>query len=75
MNRTMYFLRKENMKSIKKKLDSQYNLELCFKNKNEMILKNNELLISCKNKYISVVIYNNSSVNLAYKVQKLLGDN
>ena len=60
MNNTMYFLRKKSMNYIEWKLNGQFDLKLCFKDKKERIFKNSELLITCKNKYISVLIYDDS---------------
>ena len=45
------------MDSIEEMLVEYFKLELCFKNKAERIFKNAELLITCKNKYVSVLVY------------------
>ena len=50
MNNTMYILRKKSMNYIERKLLEQSDLKLCFKNKKERIFKNDELLITCKDK-------------------------
>lgn len=45
------------MNYIEQKLIQQFNFRLCYKNKKERIFKNNELLITCKDKFILVFIY------------------
>ena len=68
MNNAMYILRKKNMNYIQSKLVNQFGLKLCFKNKNERIYKNNEMLITCKNKYISIFIYNDIGESQAHEI-------
>lgn len=68
MNNTMYFLRKKNMRYIEQGLIEHFGLELCYKDKKEKILKNNKMLITCKNKYISILVYNYDNKKLAYNI-------
>ena len=63
MNNTMYFLRKKSFNYIERELIRQFDLRLCYKNKQESIFKNNELLITCKDKFISVLIYDKDDRN------------
>lgn len=70
MNNTMYFLRKKSMNYIERKLIGQFNLKLCYKNRMERIFKDDELLITCKDKYIMVLIYANCNRNKAYNIAK-----
>lgn len=57
MNNTIYISRSKSMDSIEEMLIRYFKLELCLKNKTERIFKNAELLITCKNKYVSVLVY------------------
>lgn len=57
MNKKMYFLRKGISSDFIKKLGNAYSLDLVYKDKSEMIFKNNLLMIVCKKKYISVLVY------------------
>ena len=66
MNNTMYILRKKSMNYIERKLVEQSDLKLCFKNKND------ELLITCKDKYIAVLVYNESYKDKANSVVNLI---
>jgi len=68
MNNTMYFLRKKSFNDIEHDLMEKLNLKLCFKNKKERIFKNNELLITCKDKYISVLIYDDSHKSIVCSI-------
>lgn len=72
MNNTMYILRKKSMNYIERKLVEQSDLKLCFKNKKERIFKNDELLITCKDKYIAVLVYNESYKDKANSVVNLI---
>lgn len=58
MSDTMYIIRKKDLDCIEKNLTDNFGLKLCFKNKKERIFKNDELLITCKKKYISILVYN-----------------
>ena len=55
MCKTKYILRNEKMKLIQNKLTKEFNMKLCFRSRNECIFKNDELLITCKNKYASIL--------------------
>ncbi len=68
MNNTMYFLRRKSFNYIERELIQQFDLKLCYKNKKEIIFKNNELLITCKEKFISVLIYDEDDRNKVYKI-------
>ncbi len=68
MSNTMYFLRKTSMNYIERKLIEQLNLKLCYNNKKERIFKNNELLITCKDKFISILIYDEDDRKKAYNI-------
>lgn len=72
INNTMYILRKKSMNYIERKLVEQSDLKLCFKNKKERIFKNDELLITCKDKYIAVLVYNESYKDKANSVVNLI---
>ena len=65
---TMYILRKKNINYIEKKLVDQCGLKLCFKNKKERIFKNDEVLITCKKKYISILFYDEAQKSKAYNI-------
>lgn len=72
MNNTIYILRKKSMNYIEHKLVEQCDVKLCFKNKNERIFKNDKLLITCKNKYISILVYNESCKNRVSSIVNLI---
>jgi hypothetical protein len=72
MNNTIYILRKRSMNYIEHKLVEQSDLKLCFKNKKERIFKNEELLITCKDKYISVLVYNDGDKSKANGIVNLI---
>jgi len=57
MSKIVYFLRKSNMDKIEKSLHIYFKMTPCIKSKKEMVFENNDLLISCKKKYISVIYY------------------
>lgn len=61
MSKAIYLLRKNDMNIIKNILLNNFNFELCYEKKREMILKNEEVLISCKKKYIFIYFYDNMS--------------
>lgn len=64
MSKTLYFPRKKNMDIIEEILVNCFKLEICLKHKKERIFKNTELLITCKDKYVSVLVYD--GVNNGY---------
>lgn len=68
MNNTMYFLRRKSFDYIERELTRQFDLKLCYKNKKESIFKNNELLVTCKDKFISVLIYDEDDRNKIYEI-------
>lgn len=72
MNNTRYFLRKKSMNYIEHKLVEQFNLQLCFKDKKERIFKNNELMVTCKDKYVSVLVYDDNHNNKIYSILNLI---
>lgn len=72
MNKVMYFLHKHRAETTYKNIVRNCSLELCFKDKNEMILKNEEALVSIKKKYIRVCIYDENSTILEYAVRQSL---
>lgn len=71
MNKTMFFLNKKHNKKIFDFFIKEYNLQLCFKSKKEIILKNNDLLISFKKNYFTVLIYDSENENLIYNVKNI----
>lgn len=71
MNKTVYFLRKMNMRYIEERLEEEFNLELCFRNGKEMILKNNEVLVCCKRKYASILMYVEKE-EIVHKIGKIV---
>lgn len=68
MNNTMYFLRRKSFDYIERELTRQFDLKLCYKNRKESIFKNNELLVTCKDKFISVLIYDEDDRNKIYEI-------
>lgn len=72
MNNTMYALRKKSMDYIEDKLVEQSDLKLCFRDEKEMIFKNDELLVTCKDAYIAVLFYDNSHKSKANAVINLI---
>ena len=64
----IYFVRKKNLGYIQKKLVDQFGLRLCYKDKRERIFKNDELLITCKKKYISILVYDDVPKSKAYNI-------
>mgnify|MGYP006992642692 FL=1 len=72
MNNTMYALRKKSMDYIEDKLVEQSDLKLCFRDEKEMIFKNDELLVTCKDAYIVVLFYDNSHKSKANAVINLI---
>ena len=66
----MYILRKKNINYIEKILLNQFELKLCFKNRKERIFKNDEFLITCKNKYILVFVYDDAHKRKAQNIVK-----
>ena len=68
MSNTMYILRKKNINYIEKKVVDHCGLKLCFKNKKERIFKNDEVLITCKKKYISILFYDEAQKSKAYNI-------
>ena len=72
MNNVIYILRKKRMDDIEKQLIQHCNLKLCFKNKRERIFKNDEVLITCKKKYISVLVYDDSNESKAHSIVNLI---
>lgn len=72
MNKTRYILRKKNKNYIEQVLLGQLDLQLCFKNRTERIFKNDKILITCKNKYISVLVYDNSYSNRVKEIVNLI---
>lgn len=62
MSKTLFFVRKKSMGYIEEKLVNQEGFELCYKKKNERIFRNKELLITCKNKYVSALIYDDTKM-------------
>ncbi len=72
MNRTIYFLRKSKLSYMEQELINKYQLDLCLKKKNEMILKSNDLLISCRNKYIALLVYERSNEQKVVEISKFL---
>lgn len=68
MNNTMYFLRRKSISYIEQEFIRKFDLKLCYKNKRESIFKNNELLITCKDKFISVLIYEKDDRNKVYEI-------
>lgn len=68
MDKVIYILRKRSKKHIKKTLTEQFNLKLCYDKKAEKIFKNNDILITCKKKYISILIYDESTQKVAKNI-------
>lgn len=58
MNNTGFYLRKKSFDSIEKELVGHFGLVLCFKNNEERLYKNENILVTCKKKYISVLEFN-----------------
>lgn len=69
---TKYFVRKRSMNDIEDRLDKQMGLELCFKDKKERIFRNNNLLITCKDKYISVLVYDENNKSEVRKIINMI---
>lgn len=72
MNNMMYIERKKSMNYIENKLVGQFDVNLCFKNKKERIFKNREMIITCKDKYISILVYDDRNENKARNVADLI---
>jgi len=63
MSSTMYFLRRKSMKQIEQDVTEKFNVELCYKNNKERVFKSQDLLITCRSKYILVLVYDNAQEN------------
>lgn len=61
MDRTEYFLRGTSFSKIEKRLDNMYKIKTCYKTRKERILKNNDIIVKCKNKYIAVFLLDDTS--------------
>ncbi len=72
MNNTRYFLRKKHMSDIERELTERLNLSLCFKSKRESIYKNSELMVTCKKKYVSVLVFNDRNKSKLSYIENLL---
>ena len=70
MSDTRYILRKKDMRDIERKLVEQFDFKLCFKNKKERIFKDDEFLITCKKKYISILVYEDEQKSKAQDIIK-----
>lgn len=69
---TKYFLRKKSMDYIEHRLKEQLDLELCFKDKRERIFKNEEVLITCKGQYISILYYDDNKKDEVQKIVSMI---
>lgn len=69
MNNMFYTLRKKSFRHIEHQITNCCDLNLCFKTKNELIFKNNEMLVSCKKQYISILVYEEGNKE---KVQEII---
>lgn len=71
MNNSIYILRKKSINYIENKLLEQFNLKLCYRNDKESIFKNNDLVITCKEKYVLVLIYDYTNEYELRNIKKL----
>lgn len=58
---TIYIQRKKSMRRIESTLVERLPLKLCYKNDKEMIFKNDDFLITCRNRFVSVLVYGSIS--------------
>lgn len=72
MSKRMYFVRKRNALPLLDRLIKQYALKVSFHDKNEVILKNENFLVACKKKYISVLLYDAENQSLASEIVLIL---
>lgn len=72
MNNTIYVSRKKSMNYIEDKLVEQSDLKLCFRDEKERIFKNDELLVTCKDTYVTVLVYDESHKRKANAVINLI---
>lgn len=68
----MYIERKKSMGYIENKLVDQFEVSLGFKNKKERIFKNEEMLITCKDKYITILVYDDIYERKARNIADLI---
>lgn len=68
MGKTMFFLNKRRSKDKEKKFALEHGLKLCYNQKNEQILKNDEMLVSYNKKYVFVIVYDNNNASLITKI-------
>lgn len=61
MDRTEYFLRKASLSKIENRLEHKYNMKTCYKKRKERIMKNSEIIVKCKDKYIAVFLLDDNS--------------
>ena len=72
MNSILYFTRSKKRDEKFKSLIMDYGLTVCYKDKKEKILKNDEMLLSIKKRYVFLSFFAEASQILQEEIQKSL---
>ena len=70
MNNSLYLVRDKDAETKIKPFVKKYNLELCFEEQKEKVLKNENMLVLLKKKYIFIRFFLDSN-NLFSEVQQI----